>query len=436
MRILLISFYFPPYNNIGSVRAGKLAKYFTQLGHDVRVVAAADPLFPKALPLEIPEQNVCYTRWINVRRPAEFLAGRREGSAADGNSYAPPKRSITAWLWTMYRALLYAPDMQIGWYPYARRAAGRVAREWKPDLLYASAVPFTSLLVASRLARRLKVPWFAELRDLWVDSHFYAHPAWRRWLEEKVERCMLRSAAGLITVSEPLAETLRAKYTVPVLVAANGFDPGDFPAAPSPAAPREKLQIVYTGGINRCKYDTAPLFQALAALGELCGRIELVFYGSPVDLGIVRAQATRHGVERVLVLKEPVPYRDALKAQCESDVLLFLVWNDEKEGRGVFSGKFFEYAGARRPILAVGPSNNVAAAQIQERKMGLVSHDAGEIAAQLRAWLAEKETSGVLPRLPESASAGFTREVQARAIADFLSLRIQSGATKGSSQNK
>jgi hypothetical protein len=42
------------------------------------------------------------------------------------------------------------------------------------------------------------------------------------------------------------------------------------------------------------------------------------------------------------------------------DVLLLLLWNDPRE-RGVYTGKLFEYLGARRPILGIGPADNVAA---------------------------------------------------------------------------
>ena len=37
MRLLIVSFAFPPYNSIGGVRVGKTAKYLASFGHDVRV---------------------------------------------------------------------------------------------------------------------------------------------------------------------------------------------------------------------------------------------------------------------------------------------------------------------------------------------------------------------------------------------------------------
>jgi len=433
MRILIVSFYFPPYNNIGSVRVGKLAKYLTQLGHDVRVLTADAQLFPKALALEIPESSVIYTRWINVRRPAEILFRRRENTPATPSGdagRANPLRRIKSWVWTFYRAIFYSPDMQIGWYPYALKAGVLLAEIWKPEIVYASAVPYTSLLVARSLAHKFQIPWFAEFRDLWVDNHFYAHPSWRRFFESKFERFVLRSAKGFITVSEPLAETLRSKYSQPVLVATNGFDPSDFPLPLKSFGSKDKLRIVYTGGLNRCKYDLSPLFKALASLGPLAEHFEIAFFSNPADLALARSEASKYRVDHLLSLRQSVPYLDALRAQAEADLLLFLIWNDPKDGRGVFSGKFFEYLANRRPILAIGPENNVAAKLIQVRNLGLVSEDASQITAQLLRWLEQKQSKGLIESLPQCVSNGFTREDQTKKISDFLIDQLSAVSSK------
>ncbi|MDQ6716792.1 MAG: hypothetical protein M3Z17_00425, partial [Gemmatimonadota bacterium] len=65
MRILFLTHYFPPYDHIASARTGKTAKYLTRFGHDVRVIAARDPLTSFArMEVEIPKENISYTRWI------------------------------------------------------------------------------------------------------------------------------------------------------------------------------------------------------------------------------------------------------------------------------------------------------------------------------------------------------------------------------------
>ncbi|MCH7554209.1 MAG: hypothetical protein IIC82_09470 [Chloroflexi bacterium] len=68
MRILLVSYYFPPTNAIGAVRVGKLAKYLLAQGHDVRVLTAAEPYLPKSLPVEFPERRIVRTRTVDLDR--------------------------------------------------------------------------------------------------------------------------------------------------------------------------------------------------------------------------------------------------------------------------------------------------------------------------------------------------------------------------------
>ena len=102
-------------------------------------------------------------------------------------------------------------DQEIGWLLFALRDGRKILRDWRPDLIYASATPATSLLVARRLSRNHGIPWVAELCDLWVDSHYYRYFGWRHVLENRLERATLGTATAIVTVSEPLAKTLRGK---------------------------------------------------------------------------------------------------------------------------------------------------------------------------------------------------------------------------------
>ena len=56
MRLLVVSFAFSPCNSIGGVRVGT-AKYLVAHGRDVHVLTSADQLFPKTLPVEIPDRK-------------------------------------------------------------------------------------------------------------------------------------------------------------------------------------------------------------------------------------------------------------------------------------------------------------------------------------------------------------------------------------------
>lgn len=431
MRLLFISFAFPPFNSIGGLRVGKTVKYLNKFGHDVRVLTARDQPFLLSLPVETLAENIIYSKWLNVRKPVEI--GLREGSVVTRNERAQLgfRLSLRQFLSSQYRSIAYFPDTAVGWIPWALADASRLIESWKPELIIASAPPPTSLVVAHRLSRKFGIPWIADMRDLWVDHQYYEQPGWRKAIEERVERRVLSSASGFVTVSEPLAETLRVKYQKPTAIVLNGYDPDDYPSTDHVVRDND-LRIVYTGVIYAGKQDPSPLFRALHELGPISKRIKISFYGS--YLSSVRELANRHGISDMIEVHDPVPYLDSLKLQAEADILLLLLWNDQNY-RGVYTGKLFEYVGSRRPILAVGATENVAADLVRERGAGLVTNDTSVIAGQLLKWIKEKDAKGAIPSLPETVSAGISREEQTRLLENYLfeALRTNASASVTSS---
>jgi glycosyltransferase involved in cell wall biosynthesis len=425
MRVLIISYFFPPFNNMGAVRLGKTAKYLMKLGHDIRVVTADSQPFQPTLPVEIPRDHVVSTKWININKPAEIIAGGSDRVAAKGHELPLRSHRVVNGLRflyrTLYKSLAAFPDDQVGWLPFALRAASALIRGWTPDLIFGSGPPHTSLLIAHRLAHVFRIPWVAELRDLWAESHYYELPEWRRRLDDRLELRTLRTAGGLITVSEPLAEVLRAKYHMPVGVILNGFDPDDYPSRPNASSPNDGLRIVYTGMLMwagaRRGMDPTPLFEALRQLGPRGDKVRLVLYGR--RLAEARAMAMSKGVEHLVEIHDQVPYRTALRIQQEADILLIFLWNNPDE-RGVYTGKLFEYIGARRPILAIGPQDNVAADLIQKQGAGVVANHPDHIVDVLEQWIRQKEACRMIPAVPPGASIGLSREEQTARLDKFL----------------
>lgn len=418
MKILIISYYFPPFNTIGAVRVGKIAKHFNRFGNDIRVITARKQPFQPALQLEIPSKNVIYTNWLDVKKPSWFFSG---GQKRVGKGDIP----LEAWrqelkqskIWAFYKTLMCFPDDQIGWFPFAFIAASRLMKTWKPAVIYASGMPFTSLCVASFLSHKYAIPWVAELRDLWTDNHYYSHPNFRRVIEERVEHKVLSSASGLVTVSEPLANTLRVKFNKPTEVVLNGIDIKDYRRHSSVPFRKGTIRIVYTGMIYEGKRDPSPLFEALKLLAPFNRKIEVAFYG--FNLNILQEMVSRYGLKPFVDLNFPVSYKESLRIQSEADILLLLLWNDPRE-HGVFTGKLFEYLGARRPILAIAHPDNVAAELILSRKAGVVLSDSDRIAEQLKEWINHKHQTGMIPFNPKEVTEGLSRELQAKVLLDHL----------------
>jgi hypothetical protein len=283
-------------------------------------------------------------------------------------------------------------------------------------LIYASAHPLTSLIIAKRLSSKYDVPWVAEFRDLWTDNQYYQFPAWRKWLEKKIERYTLSTISAAVTVSEPLADVLRNKVKVPVATILNGFDPTDYSKITGQIFSKDTLNIIYTGMVYVGKQDPSPLFAALKKM-EHSDKVRIYFYGR--YLREIEHLADQYGVRHLISVSDSVPYNQSIQIQMQSDVLLLLLWNDKSE-RGVYTGKLFEYFGARHPILAIGLESGVAAELIRERKVGFISNDSSQIAKQLDLWIEQKINGESDFALPESASAGLTRNEQFVELDAFL----------------
>lgn len=411
MRILIFSFCFPPYNNIASVRAGKTAKYLARFGHEVKVIAAQDGPGLRNLRLEIPDKNVTYTQWFKFI-PAGVSAGSLNFFGSSKHLY-----NAMRWCWRVFCNAVYFPDAYAGWIPYATGSAKKILRTWRADIIYISAAPFSSLIMASYVAAKFKIPWIADLRDLWTDNHYRSFSGIHRIIERKIESMVLSSANGLTTVSEPLAQKLRARFHNPVEVVYNGYDLDDYgPSIPRGGSSRdEKLRIVYTGTICEGFQDPSPLFLTLTKFNK--NEVKVMFYGEYRPF--FRSMVKRMGIEDRVEINSLVPYRESLSIQKNADILLYLVWTDTDE-KGVYAGKFFEYIGARRPIMGIGPDSGVAADLIKKMNLGVILNSCDDIYRQLKCWLDEKKRNGFISTLPMISCDGFSREEQAVKLERFM----------------
>ena len=424
MRVLLVSYYFPPFNSVGAVRPGKLARYLHEQGHEVHVLTCSNQPYPEGLPLEIPVDRVTGAPAWSVNAPVEWALGGRSKVAREGFGAGGASAGVRG-LGHLYRTLLHWPDAQVGWLRSALAAGRALLRLHRFDLVYVSAPPFTGLQVGAALAREAGLPWVAELRDLWTDNHGYGFPRWRRALERRSEAALLGSASALVTVSPPLAEKLR-HHGRPVWEVRNGCDPEDFDGlAPPPelVATGDTLEVVFTGNVYPGHYDVGSFCAGLKLyLDE--GRAARVHVAGR-NTTALRQAAQRAGLEGHFVFHPTLPRAAALAMQRHADVLLFFVWGSGK-GDGVFSLKLFEYAGAGRPVLAVGPAATDVARLVEDAGLGSVSTDAVSVAERLRAFARAKREGGV-PAVRPRPGFDLTRRSQFRRLERQLATLLEGG---------
>ena len=424
MRILLLAHAFAPFNASGAVRAVKLAEHLLATGHDVRVITGTPHPYPETLATTFPADRVTATPWLRVEAPLDALrrqlghrVGRTSAPASPGGRSRP---SLAARGVLAYRNVLSVPDPQIGWLPYAVAAGRRLIENWRPELIYSTALPFASHMVAARLAKRAGCPWVGEFRDLFSANPYSDVWPWRARLDTRIERRVMASASAVVSVSPQMTSYLADLHAKPAVTVMNGFDPADFARAPDMTGmfDARRIAIVYTGIIYPGRRDPAALIAALAMLGETRQAFDVRFYGPPADAVMPAARAA--GVDDVVSVHPPVPYLQSLGLQKAADVLLLLLWDSPLE-KGVLTGKLFEYIGAGRSILSLGCLDGAAAELVRAHDLGLAATDPAIIADWLGARARAKTTGTTTPPAsrPDPVSL-FSRRAQFEQLERFL----------------
>jgi hypothetical protein len=305
------------------------------------------------------------------------------------------QKSFIDSLFNLYRTFFAYPDEEKNWKNPALKVASELLAKERFDAIISSSSPVTSHIIANNLKQKYKIPWVADLRDLWSQNCNYSYPWWRKIFEERLEVKTLQIANALVTVSPIDAEKLKMlhkKETVHTIT--NGFDPEKV-NVPS-AKLTSKFTITYTGQIYTGKRDPVKF---LIALNNLISDkiidpkdIEVRFYGREEIW--LKKEIEKYNLSSIVKQFGQVSREIALKKQWESQLLLLLNWEDPEE-RGVYTGKVFEYLAARRPILVTGGyGNDVLEELIKETKAGVYCPKVEDIKKALKDFYLEFKQKG------------------------------------------
>ena len=411
MKVLLATLYFPPAGGGGVQRPLKLAQYLPALGIETHVLAPDDPKWVHRDPdLRVPTQAwVHRVRYVGprARKPAEELR------AAVGLGRALVQAQVTA------RRLL-VPDASVTWNLTAIPAAIRIVRREGIDAVITTSPPGSIHFVGAAVKQATGARWLADLRDPLVANpqrrvDTVATRA-RQAANEQLARLVARRADAISCVSDAIAEEVRSLDPRGIVrTIANGCDFDDF--AGLEYRPSKRFRITHAGSFFG-RRDPRPFLQALHDSGvDAVVRFVGDFRSSD------REWAESLDLGDRLELIPYAPRSESLRLQRDSEALLLLVPEAGGRGKGVLSGKVFEYLAAGRPILAVVPPDGAAAQLIRDTGAGVVvaPDDVEGIAAALRE-LNARFLDGGLPaaELPESDRERLSRQARVEETAELL----------------
>lgn len=425
-RVLMLAYFFPPFRTVGGLRVSKHTKFLPAFGWEPVVLTADWNDGPADLPVYVPESSVLRVpQGFDIAAVPRMLLGGRRPSA--GEPQARSRRRRLAWAEAAYRQLVCVPDAQIGWRAPAVAAGLRAIEERKPSVIFSSSLPNTAHIVAAKLSKLSGLPWVAEMRDLWTANHNFRRVQPIRALEQAWERRVLSKATALVTVTEPWAQAIELLIGRPAHVVPNGFDPDDYPATVRHDTGR--FVLAFTGMVYPGRQSARPLFQAirtLASAGEIEAEWFQVRFTGP-GLQPITDEITAEGVQAFASIHPAVSHAESLALQREATALLFLDWL-RPEGRGWHSAKIYEYAGAERPVLSVGPPDSAVASLIHRARIGEAAVQPFDIVPVLRRWIGEWRAGGTVRYAPDVAvREEMTRHAAVRALADVFDNAVAAG---------
>ena len=219
---LVIAYYFPPMGLSGVQRTLKFVKYLTHYGWNPIVLTSETSdyyAYDEALTAELEQLNITVIKAGKI--------SKKKSKTRKFPSYFIQK------LGRAFLQTFFLPDSKIGWKKYALEKAKFLFENYKIDVIFSTAPPYTDFLVARELSDKYNVPFIVDYRDTWVDNSFNFYPTpFHKSYHIKLEKEILTKSSKIIVTSRYSKETILKRYRFlshnDVVIIPHGYDKEDF----------------------------------------------------------------------------------------------------------------------------------------------------------------------------------------------------------------
>jgi glycosyltransferase involved in cell wall biosynthesis len=240
---------------------------------------------------------------------------------------------------------------------FSVKRAGMMAQA--PDVILGSIQPLFTGWAAMRVAKKKRVPFMLEVRDLWPDA-LVVKKAVNPWLAKPLFRMadsLYAGAVKIVSLTPGIKKELVAKG-IPsgkISVFPNGFDPSFFElqkgrrdSVRSEYGWNDDFVAIYTGSFTQ----VTAVDVIVRAAGVLRDRSNIRFelFGKGPTRDAVAGLAEQLGLKNIR-FHEPVPKCEVPGLLAAADVALMCLF-ETPLAHIYFENKFLDYMGAGKPIIA------------------------------------------------------------------------------------
>jgi len=387
-RLLVVAYYTPPLGLSGVMRVTKLCKFLPEAGWQPLILTVKPVAYysydPRLLD-DLKASRIYRTESADPNRLLNLVRSRAKKltpALARGLGAGP----------RLLNHVLF-PDSKVGWYPFGSVAGRHIIDREKPAAIFATAPPFTALLLGVRLKAHAHVPLAADFRDPWPTG-FARPPRHQRAALRRLRRYVVDHSDLVLGVNVGTAHAVAPRCEV----LDNGFDPTEFEVEP---ARLDGFAVIHVGNLWQNQAEVAAFVAALRQRPEaklyLAGRVD-------------DETRRRFAHDPQVRLLGTLPHGEACALMKGAGALLYV----GKPGQPV-GIKLYEYLGARRPVVVWGEDSDEAAALVADIRAGIACGlDGGKLVEAL------DEMKRDPARFAQTSRDRFNRRSQARWLADRL----------------
>jgi hypothetical protein len=373
----MIAYRFPPEGNAGTYRSLRFVRHLSKRGWNTSVISAIPYQYerydPELLTLVPNESEIIRVRG---RDPWQAFQAKRAQKLQKKISSASVEtmQQLHAGYYTPFRSRLrktvrtieawyYHPDMARPWIQPALKATVEVCSHKRPNVLWATAGPVSSCIVAERAAQRTGLPYVLDFRDPYGLNYYefeVRQPEWAKRAQRHTMYRILENAQAVVFLFDTVAECYWHVYrealdAKKIHIIPNGYE-GEIDEFTVPDG--DKCIILYTGTLSTYRYDT--LVQSLYAFKQTdpaqAKHLHFLFVGEGMEMLAQDVKAL--GLSDTVEISSPASHTEILRLQREAHAFLILGREPTRKGHELVAGaKLFNYFKARRPILGVLPKD-------------------------------------------------------------------------------
>lgn len=423
-KLLIISPFFPPSNAADMQRVRMSLPYFKQFGWEAEVVAVdavysemvKDDLLMQSVPADIP---IHYVKAFSKGLTSKFGLG-----------------SLALRSMIFYRA-----------------EVSRILQKTHFDLIYFSTTQFPLCILGAYWKKRFGVPYVIDMQDPWHSEYYKSKPKHERpkkyWfsyrLNKNLEPVAMKSAGGLISVSDDYITDLKTRYPeikgIPAATITFGAFEPDMQIAKNnagrfePLFDKRSVNLVYIGRGGADMYKAVSKLFRLLKKGlekepEKFKKLKVYFAGtSYAPSGQARQTimpvADEFGVsDAVTEITDRISYYRTLATLQQADAL-FIPGSDDPR---YTASKIYPYLLTGKPVLAIFHPESPAIGVLKEYGLEQVYNfeNSAETDEQIFDFLTQL-IEGKLrsPKLNEEAQKKYSAENMTKRQCDLFDLVLK-----------